>query len=387
MKGTQGATRIRQLLALALLVALSVVVVACGDSNDSSSDSSSAGGEATAAEDGGAGVAKAEQIFKAATTRPTEAPIDTPIEKPIPGGKRIAFVSCGTPVCAAEADALTEASELLGWSLDSHETDGTPQAIQRAFETVVREKPDAVTYCAQDSTVIGPMLKQLDEQDVFVAACATTDEVGDDGIDFTIDGAEDLSRVGEVMAAWAVADSNGEGNAVWVQVPDFQILVPMHERFNDTMKELCPECGADTLDIPLTSLLDGTGPNRIVSYLRGHSDVGHVALSIDGLGSGLPSALRAAGLDDIQFIGQSPSDETIQQVIDGTEAATGQFAMYEDMYSMIDSIARDFAGEEQLKDVHPPVWFTTPENIPDEELYYPLVPNVDEKFAELWGKG
>ena len=90
------------------------------------------------------------------------------------------------------------------------------------------------------------------------------------------------------------------------------------------MKELCPDCKTDTIDIPLTSL-GKDAPDRIVSYLRSHPKVNYVVLSESGsLGPGLTGALRAAGLaDKVKIVGQGGNEAVYQEVKAGRLARRG----------------------------------------------------------------
>ena len=60
----------------------------------------------------------------------------------------------------------------------------------------------------------------------------------------------------------------------------------------------------------------------IVSYLRAHPEVNYVALSYDGVGVGLPAALKAAGLaDKVKIIGEAPTATNVSYVEAGTQGA------------------------------------------------------------------
>ena len=70
--------------------------------------------------------------------RPTRLPraadpeltVTEPIGKPIPTGKKIAFVSCGVEACAVQGPILAGGREDLGWTVEQVATDGTPEKLQ-----------------------------------------------------------------------------------------------------------------------------------------------------------------------------------------------------------------------------------------------------------------
>ena len=123
------------------------------------------------------------------------------------------------------------------------------------------------------------------------------------------------------MAAWAVSSANGKANTLYVDLPSYVILAPIIKVFDRTTSSgaraaVWPHRGANHLDWQHRS-------DSIVSYLRAHPDVNRVALSYDGIGAGLPAALKAAGLDKkVQFIGEAPTSTNLSYVQSGQEAAT-----------------------------------------------------------------
>lgn len=355
-------------------------VSACGGDDSSSSSSSAATGDSSAS------LSEAKDLAGKYVARPSEIPVSAPISKAIPEGKKTEFISCGSPVCAAEADIFKEAAGHLGWSVVTRDTDGSPESVKAAFHEAIRDKPDGVAYCVINGSLIANELEQLKKDGAFITACASIDPAGKYGIDFVTDTPAQLGEEGKAMAAWVVNDSAGKANTVWVNLPDLPILSDLRNQFIDEHKRLCPSCPVDTIDLPLTALAQGQAPNRIVAYLRSHPDVKYVALSTDALGAGLPAALSGAGLNDVKYLGQSASETTIQNVISGKEAVTGLFPMYEIMYSMADAMARNFSGTPLEEDVAPPVWLVDQKTVPQDDLYYPLVEGGVDQFLKLWGK-
>src|SRR5690242_12723693 len=84
---------------VAMLSILALLLAAC-----SSSKKSTAGTAGTSAAGGSsssdAGLAAAQALVAKYSQQPTQIPASTPIGKPIPKGKTVVFVSCGTPNCS-----------------------------------------------------------------------------------------------------------------------------------------------------------------------------------------------------------------------------------------------------------------------------------------------
>ncbi|MFH5821883.1 sugar ABC transporter substrate-binding protein [Georgenia sp. AZ-5] len=372
MRRQPSAHRARSLPALVILIV--AFLTACGGAN---------AGSSTGTTDQ-AGLEKAEAMVAEYSQRPTEIPNDEPITAPIPEGKRVTFISCGAPACTLEADIVRQATDQLGWSLDVINTDGTPEKVKGAWQQILRTKPDGVIYTANERAVFNDELRQATEMGISVVGCCTTDPVGD-GLDFVIGTPEQTEEAGRVMGAWMVARSGGHAKTVYVDVPAFKILGSIKQGYVDTLKETCPEnCTTDTLEIPITAVGKDV-PDRIVSYLRAHPDVKYVAIATESIAGGLPAAMNAAGLNDVVVIGNGPDETTLQYVTSGQREATTAFAYYEEMFSLVDALARKFAGVPMEKEVVVPEWILTEENIPDDTKLFPLVEDNNEQYFELWG--
>ncbi|GAA1541120.1 sugar ABC transporter substrate-binding protein [Nocardioides humi] len=359
-------------VALVMAVTLSVAT-ACGSSGDDE------GSEVSAA-DLDAVRAFMEPFYE----QPTEIPNKTPIDKPIPTGKNIVFIGCGTSTCNLEADIIEQATDALGWGFSNIANDGTPEKVKAAWAQILRTKPDGVIYSATDRAVFDQELRQAAEAGIQVVACCTTDEP-DDALKYVIVGSEQNFEPGQLMAGYLIDQSDGKGDAVWVDVSAFKILQPLREGFEQTYEKYCPDCKVDVIDIPVTALGKDV-PDRIVGYLRANPNVKNVGLSIDGaLGAGLPAALKAAGLNDIRVIGDGPDENTLQYIDSGQQSATVTFPYYEAMFAQVDALARLFAGV-PLEDTSViPNWVVTKETLPTASEIFPVVEDVKEQYFKLWG--
>jgi len=329
-------------------------------------------------------VAAAKAAVAKYETRPTSINFDVPIGKPIPTGKKIDFINCGSSACNLEGDIIKQAADLLGWTLQVLNTDGTPAQVQNAWEQVIREKPDGVLYTAVPRAQIDRYLKDAASNNIGVAACCLTDQEGD-GIDYIIGKAEQGAQLGPVYASWVVADSEGKADSLFLTLPDFPILTVLEDSYKASLGEQCPDCGYDKLDIPLADL-GKTAPDLIVSYLRSHPNVKYLVSSVDAIILGLPAALKAAGLDDIKIIGEGPNTTNLQYLASGEQDATIAFPYYEEMYAMVDALARKFSGAPIEPAFDPPIWLLTKDNVPSTTELFPLVVDVKDQFAKLWGK-
>jgi ABC-type sugar transport system substrate-binding protein len=380
--GRDAPSRLRlRFVLLAALAALLLALTACG------SDDEGDGGEAAGGGGAAADTSQAEQAVAEASARPTEINQTTPIDKEIPSGKKITFISCGVEACAVQGPILEEGAELLGWNVTQVGTDGSPERVQGAFQAAIRDGTDAVIVNAADKDQLAAQLRAAEAAKVEFVTCCSLAEQGTDVL-FNIGSPEQNAPIGEMLAAKVVADSGGEANAVYVNVSAFAILAAVRERFEQRYTELCASCGFDSIDIPLTSL-GKDAPDRIVSYLRSHPDVNYVVLAESGsTAPGLTAAMRAAGLTDkVKIVGQGGNEAVYNEVKSGAILAVVPSALYSYDYAMLDALARKFAGV-PVEDTPPEFWLMDQESAPETLTgpAFPIVEDYKAQWAELWGK-
>jgi ribose transport system substrate-binding protein len=355
-----------------------IALAACGSSSSSDDGGSSSGSVDKA------GLKKATDAVAEFSKRPTQIPNSDPISKPIPKGKDIVFLSCGTSTCNLEAAIIKQATDALGWKLTSIANDGTPEKIKAAWAQILRDKPDGVLYTATPVEAFKNELAEASKMGIEVAACCTPDPVNDQ-LDFVIGTPAQSVRGGGLMAAYIIDKSKGTGQSLFVNVSAFEIIQSIKKGFDTMMSDNCKSCSTDSIDIPLTALGKDV-PDRIVSYLRSHPETKYVSLSIDGaLGAGLPAALKAAGLNDVTVIGEGPDENTLQYIANGEQDATVTFPYYEEMFSIVDALARKFAGVPLETSIEVPDWIVTKDTLPTADKIFPVVEDVKDQYFKLWG--
>ena len=364
------------------VLALGATLAACGSqSNEGSSGGSAAAGSS------GASVSKAQALAQQVTTRPTTLGLATAVGKPVPAGKKVAFISCGVQACEIQGDIIKQGAADLGWTATTIGTDGSPEQLQNAFKTALRQGADAVILNAVNRAAVAKQIEEAKQKGVAFVTCCSTEAAGD-GILANVAGKENSARIGESLAAEIVADSKGKADTVFVNISAFEILQALGGQFESTYKQFCPSCAYASLDIPVTSLGKDT-PNRIVSYLRSHPQVNYLVLSVsNALGAGLPAALRAAGLaDKVKIVGQSGDTQTFQDLQAKNFQSVVPFDYYAVDYLMLDALARHFAGA-PAADAHPPLWIVTSANMPENATkgLFPVVEGYRDEFKKIWGK-
>jgi len=384
---TPAFRRNRRALGLAAVCAALVLAAAgCGSSSNSSNSGSSGGGSTANAANttSGANVSAAQAIVAQASQRPASITVTKPVGKPIPTGKKIVFISCGAAACELQGNIVAQAAAMLGWKSSTIATNGTPAAIQAAYETALREGVDGIVTTAALRAEIESQIPQLVAKGIPVSDASSTDPISPPFI-YNTSTAPQNATIGKYLAAEVVADSKGKANALYVNLPAYTILAPLGSAFESDLKQLCASCGYGSIGVPLPQLANAS--TLIVSYLRSHPSVNYVVLSVaDALDPGLPAALSAAGLSHVKIVGQGGGPTEFGYLTNGQELALVPYDDYDVDYQMIDALARHFAGV-PVQLTPPPLWLITKSNLPaNHSAIFPMVADYQSQFLKLWGK-
>ena len=376
---TRNRTVPARVAAFAALLALAALALsACGGS-------SSSGGSASA---GGASNTAAARVAAQFTERPTRIPVTQPIGKPIPTGKRIDFINCGVTSCTILYKNLVEAAKTVGWTVKQINTQGTPETVQAAWKQAVNDRPDAVIASGFPREVFAQQLKQLQALKIPVLEASTADVEGG-GIDLILNGPKAMQPIGQILAAWIAKDSGGRAHTLYVDLPNFTILKPVHDYFGRYYKQYCSSCKVDTLNVPVTAIGKDV-PDRVVSYLRAHPDINYVAYSLGALNVGVPAALRQAGLSNkVKTIVDVGDAENYQYIASGQTQAATSFSNVESPWVWVDALARIFTGQSIQPDRQAtmPLMLITKDNLISTANEFPMVANYQQQWKQLWGKG
>ena len=173
---------------------------------------------------------EAQTLAKEATTRPTTLGTLPPIGKPVPTGKKVAFISCGVEACEIQGNIIKQGAADLGWTASTIATDGSPEQLQNAFKTALRQGADAVILNAVNRAAVAKQIEEANAKGVpFVTCCSVEAEGG--GILRNVGGTANSAQIGEKLAAEIVADSNGKANTLFVNISAFQILKALGDQF------------------------------------------------------------------------------------------------------------------------------------------------------------
>ncbi len=350
---------------LKLIVALAVLagglgLAACGGGSDSDNGS---GGS------GGADVAEAkksvDKLFSKTGTYespPTTAP------KPEPG-KNIWLISCGQAfvACVGPMNAAEDAVEALGWNSTLFDTKGDTTTATTGIQRAIADGADGIYAFYLDCRYMKAGLEQAEEAGIPVVAgqsadCSDTDPDEPSLFDYVstytggINGpfpgkqapfGEWVQDWGKSMALWAVAEFDGEANALIYQDNYGYGSVQVAKGAKEALDE-CSGCSSEIEVFPV-ELLQGNGmKQRVQQDLLKNPDVNVIIPTYDAITvAGMAEAAAASGRDVKVVLGEGTS--TGMDLIRNGEAAVGSgMALEWDSYAALDALNRIFHGEKPV---------------------------------------
>jgi len=379
----------RRLGPVALLVALTFALAACSSGSASSSGSSSSAGSAQSDAPTATAMAQAAaQAVAAISKRPTELSIGSKVTKPVPAGKTIATINCGSDACTIIDNLMKSAAATIGWKTVEIQTDGTAQQIGNAWQQAIQAHVSGIVEAGVSRSEIETYIQQARAAGIAVVLDAVTDPAGNGVLSVVQDGASSVVQ-GTDLGEWVADDAykSGDPNAsvLYVTIPDFKVLSYITNGWTASIKKYCPTCQVQTLNIGLSSLQQATA--LVTSKLSSDPSIKYVVFSVENIFDSVPPALKATG-HNVKIVGATPGNVSLTQLRSGQITAVSAFPAYEEAYGAMDVFVRYFAG---VMSTEPPAkytipsWMLTSANAPAQNVF-PIVADLVGQYETAWGK-
>lgn len=322
---------------LATAIALTAGLALVGCSTAGPEPAGSAAPTAGSADVDGARAAIAELL-----EAPSQFPITTPLETSV-AGMKVAYLDCGTPICAMGWDSSAAAAEAIGVELVRVDATIGADTIATAFDTVEAGGFDGVINVALPHALAEAGLVRMKELGIPVVGGGVVNG------DPELYGGLIMSNtffgwIGEVFGAWVVAEFGDAANTVFYLVPELELTQIVYEGFESTYREFCPECTLRTADIPIASL-GSTSATVAVDDLLAHPDTTVAAFSTAEAAIGLPAAMASAGLSNVAVVGNAPTGDALRQIRDGEMVGGTAYDFVYYQWVMHDMLARLMTGQ------------------------------------------
>lgn len=277
----------------------------------------------------------------------------------------------------------------LGWSVNVFAASTpTQQGALAAMQQAVLDKPDAIIAVATPGIWVSPALEEARKNGIYTVN-VNQDSSSGEGYDAYAPGAKGVQKA--LVAAWAVAKSEGKAHTVLFEAPGFtDVNVPAAEEY----LKGCTGCETEVQSLNAAAFTDPTQTQSGVSAaLSNRNGVNYVvwptgALQLTPVLNGIAGSRNK----DAELIVDEASAENLQLLSEGKIPVVVQAPAVLLLLEAIDNVNRLVQGQEAIPEdqLRTPVTYWTKDNAP--EPTFPAITAAQleandwvSPFADAWG--
>lgn len=387
-------TRLRAALVTLVALAAALLLAACGSSSDDGGSSTGSTGSG----DGGAATTSGGSDAKAAAQRLVDA-ASGPVAFESPGeafdissarGKTIWIVCNDTslPFVQAVLRGFDQAAKIAGVNVKLFNAKGQSNAAAQGIDQAVAAKAGAisvfgislryVTKAVEDAKAAGiPVVGALN---VDVAAPLEPNAAGEVSIDYV--------KSGELIAAYAIANTDGPVNALYQNLPGIDTFAAMKEGVEKGIAT-CSDCKLTSVDF--TGDFKGSEMTQTPSALARDPKLNWIIPAIDGMAQFAVPAVESAGKGDSVRIGSINAVASNLKLIQEGRVQAVDVGNNNQWFgwAMVDRSLRAIAGQEPATSTVPIKLFDARnlegQDIEDEDALFSGV-DYRAEYQKLWKK-
>lgn len=332
------------------------------------------------------GVTVAKAIVAKYSKNPTSIGNFTPITKPIPKGKYVITITNSTDAAVTLNKYTVQAGKLLGWKMEAMQAESTLEGQRKTLQQAIAKKPDGIAVSGMETDSYGDLYKEAQKQGIVVICSACMSKPAGGLVDTHIAGPKMLDLWGQMIAAFAVANTNGKANVQMFGLSVYPILRRYDEAFQKSLKKLCPTCTAKYNEV------DFANPGQQAGNVwKANPGTNFLSYDLGDFAIGVPQGLFTAGAkpgSNPMIGGLTAGKTAIQSLKDKTENAWTAYSLPIVGYSVIDTFAR-YWTKTPLNTGDLPTQILTQKNIGTAVLSsdgdYVGVKDFQQQFKQVWG--
>jgi ribose transport system substrate-binding protein len=197
---------------------------------------------------------------------------------------------------------------------------------------------------------------------------------------------------GEQMAEFAVADTDGDVNAVLFDVPEIGVSRLERAGFESKLAELCADCKVRVVEAPLAQWNKDL-PSLTTSVLQRDPTVNYLVPLYDSMVALMEPAVARAQAPDVKVVSYNATEPALTLLKNGQLVAGDVGGMNAWLgWATMDQIVRLLTGNEAVADEKIPHRLFDAENIdsidlsaPESEWYGDI--DLAAEYKQLWGVG
>lgn len=369
-----------------LLTIAALVLAACGQGP--------AGGGGTASGSGPQGeyaamLQTAREMVPAKFSGPTKP-------SKAPPGIKIATVTCYSILegCVIPAKGVEKAANAIGWQARTFDGGGTPTTQNTQILNAVSWGAKVIVLIAITPSAVQSGLQAAERSGALIVSGSsglsspnTTLQPQPGQVWPAFDVSPDYKSLGEHLAQWIIADSEGKANIAIYGDKEFDSINAQESGIVPALKQ-CAGCkSSDVMYFTANQIASSLGP-QTVSYVRSHPDVTYMYSPFDPPAAAQVQALKTAGLGrNVKIVSALGNAQNLQYIRDGNVQAAD--AAYDNTYmgfAIVDQSIRLLNKQPLVEPLGEglPFQVLDKSNLPAGNESWTAPYDYQSKFLQLW---
>jgi len=330
------------------------------------------------------GVATAKAIVAKYSKVPTSIGNLPKFSTPPAKGKYVITITNATDAAKTLNDYTVQAGKLLGWKMESIQSESTIEGGRAAVAQAIAKKPDGIAVSGSETESYGDLYKQAAAKGIAVICSACMSKPGSGLLDSHISGPKMLDLWGQMIAAFAVANVKGTPNVQMFGLSVYPILKRYDTAFQKNLKKLSPSAKWAYNELTFA-------PGQVGNVQKANPTTNFLSFDLGDFAIGVPQQLFTVGATPGQAPlvgGLTAGKSAIQSLKDKTENAWTGYSLPIVGYSVIDSFARYFS-KMPFATADLPTQILTQKNVNSTPMTpagdYVGVKDFQKQFKAVWG--
>lgn len=294
------------------------------------------------------------------------------------------------PFNAAISQGFVDAAEIVGFELRDWETQLDPAGWIQGINTAVAEGFDLIDLQGGlPPEFLQPQILEAQAAGVKVTATHNWDATTQGAPDW-MDGAAntDYVTVGQIIAAWAIVQTEGKVNALVLGPDEITPTAPLRDSILGYLAEHCPDCTTKYINVPVNDWAT-QGQPAVQNALLADPTINYVLPVYDSMSQFIVPAIQIAG-SNAKIVSYNGTPFVLDMMRDGdiVEMNVGESLGWVGMAGT-DANMRLLCGLDPVTKLNTPAYIFTDENVASAGV--PATFNDGygdvhiEGFKALWG--
>lgn len=286
-------------------------------------------------------------------------------------------------------EGFKSAAEAAGVNAVEFDGKGQTTEMARGIEQAISSNAAGIALISIDTNFVGGAITQANDADVPVIGVLNTDARAEPDEGTSGEATIDYTGSGELLTAYAIANTEGAVNALYGDVSEFRVMGFLREGIQQGFEEYCPdECTIQVFDTQMADFRNQV-QNKSQSELRRNPDTNWMFSAFDGQAQFMVPALKGADFGDRVRVGSINAVQANLEFILNADVQAVDVGNHNAWlgWAALDRIFRGLQGDEGVSEV--PIRLFDAENlegldITDEDDLFGGT-DFRSEYQTLWG--